>query len=62
MPLLLLLLPVADPIADEDKEDGGDSRRGRDEKGSIYEEHPAEKPFKSYHFCLLPQIPPKFEP
>ena len=32
MPLLLLLLPVADPIADEDKEDGGDSGSARDEK------------------------------
>ena len=32
MPLLLLLLPVADPIADEDKEDGGDSGRARDEE------------------------------
>ena len=32
VPLLLLLLPVADPIADEDKEDGSDSGRARDEK------------------------------
>ena len=63
VPLLLLLLPVADPIADEDKEDGGDSGRESDEKGSIYEEPPQQqKPFKSYYFCLLPQILPKFEP